>query len=38
LPACASASSTAQYVINPTYEQRKQSRLDLSSPAAPTAS
>ena len=28
-PACASAWSTAQYVINPTFEQRKQSTLDL---------
>ena len=28
-PACASASSTAQYVVNPTFAERKLSRLDL---------
>ena len=29
MPACASASSTAQYVINPTYPERKTSKIDL---------
>ena len=27
---CASVSLTVQYVINPTYEQRKRSSLDIT--------
>ena len=37
LPGCASARWTAQYVINPTYEQRRKSRSIWSSPAATMA-